>query len=100
MYFCKICMFYYVLCIFAAKNVEMKNVDENETNEIFKKIGENVRFYRKKVSGNYEVFAKENNINKVKLANIEKGGNTSVKSLLQVSKALGVKLVDLFENVQ
>jgi len=73
-----------------------------DDDHILKMIGDKVRTIRKKHPdyANYEVFAYFNKINKVTLANIEKGANYNISSLLKVLKALGISVEDFFNGIK
>lgn len=62
-------------------------------------IGEKVRKLRRAKSANYEVFARENNINKVTLNKIEKGDSVSLRLFIHVIQKLGISLQDFFKGV-
>jgi len=82
-------------------NKELKS-DKFENDPILKMIGDKVRTIRKRNPeyANYEVFAYLNKINKVTLANIEKGLNYNISSLLKVLKALNVTVEDFFNGIK
>jgi len=82
-------------------NKELKS-DKFENDPILKMIGDKVRTIRKSNPdyANYEVFAYLNKINKVTLANIEKGLNYNISSLLKVLKALNVTVEDFFNGIK
>jgi transcriptional regulator with XRE-family HTH domain len=68
------------------------NIDQK-----LKEIGEKVRLQRKAVNKNYQVFATENNINKVTLNRIETGDNFKMSSLLEVLNVIGISIEDLLK---
>jgi transcriptional regulator with XRE-family HTH domain len=74
-------------------------IGSDEIDQILKEVGARIRARRKEVESNYEVFAKKYNINKVTLQRIESGANSSLKSLIQVADAIGIKLDDLFQDI-
>jgi transcriptional regulator with XRE-family HTH domain len=63
-------------------------------------IGDKVRQLRKEKSPNYEDFAYKNNINKVTLNRIERGGSVSTKLFFNVLQKLGItSLEDFFKGL-
>lgn len=72
---------------------------DQETEDLMKKIGKKIRFHRKKVEKNYEVFARKYGINKVTIQRMETGQNFTMGSLLQVLRVLDISLKDFFEDL-
>jgi transcriptional regulator with XRE-family HTH domain len=71
----------------------------DEIDLILKEIGARIRTKRKEHESNYEVFAKKHDINKVTLQRIESGTNSSLKTIIQVADAVGLKLDELFKEI-
>lgn len=80
------------------KKSEMESQHKNE--RTLKEIGIKVRSLRKAITSNYEIFAKENQINKVTLARIENGENCTMSSLIDVINALKINLDDFFAGIK
>jgi transcriptional regulator with XRE-family HTH domain len=79
-----------------------KKVPESylEVNQKLKSIGAKVRMLRKEKSPNYEVFALENNINKITLNRIERGESVSTKLFINVLLKLEISsLEDFFRGL-
>lgn len=63
-----------------------------------KKLGEAVRFYRKRADLSQEKLAEKAELSTVFISHIERGvENVSVDALQRVAKALRINLKDLFE---
>ncbi len=72
---------------------------DQEIEDLMKKIGKRIRYHRKKVEKNYEVFAQKYGINKVTIQRMETGQNFTINSLLQVLGILGISLEDFFTGL-
>lgn len=72
---------------------------DQEIEDLMQKIGKRIRYHRKKVEKNYEVFAQKYNINKVTIQRMETGQNFTISSLLQVLGVLGISLEELFRDI-
>ena len=71
-----------------------------EIEQILKEIGSRIKAQRKLVSNNYEDFARDHNVNKVTLLRVENGENSSLKSIITLARAVGIKIEDLFKDIQ
>lgn len=67
---------------------------------VLKEIGNRIKTKRKELSPNYEDFAYDNGFNKVTISRIEQGKNSSLKQIIIVAEALGMKLEDLFKGIK
>lgn len=80
-----------------------KEVDPRLTediDQILKEIGSRIKSKRKLITSNYEDFAKTYNFNKVTVNRIESGENSSLKSIIILARAVGIKIEDLFKDIQ
>jgi transcriptional regulator with XRE-family HTH domain len=75
---------------------------EEEQDKIFlKKIGERLKFYRKKAGySNYEYFAYENNISRPQYGKYEAGANIQLNTLYKILKALKVTPEEFFKGIE
>lgn len=71
-----------------------------EIEQILKEIGSRIKAQRKLVSNNYEDFARDHNVNKVTLLRVENGENSSLKSIITLARVVGIKIEDLFKDIQ
>lgn len=80
----------------------MVNKMELSEEKIFlKKIGERLKFYRKKAGySNYEYFAYENNISRPQYGKYEAGANIQLNTLYKILKALNVTPEEFFKGVE
>jgi len=61
------------------------------------KLGESLRYYRKRVGLSQEKLAEKAELSTVFISHIERGAeNVSVDALARITKALGIQLRDLF----
>ena len=70
----------------------------DEIDDLLKKIGNKIRLIRKSKYKNYEDFALINGLNKVTVFKIEKGGNSNIRSILEVLFALKISPKDFFSD--
>ena len=80
-----------------------KEIDPQLTSDIekiLKEVGSRIRSKRKIISKNYENFAEEYHFNKITVSRIEKGENSSLKSIITLARAVGIKIEDLFKGIQ
>lgn len=64
-----------------------------------KKVGERLKFYRKKAGyTNYEYFAYENNISRPQYGKYEAGANIQLNTLIKILNALDVSLEEFFRG--
>lgn len=68
--------------------------------QILKEVGTRIKSHRKLKSNNYEDFAKEHFFNKVTVSRVENGENSSLKSIIILARAVGIKIEDLFKGIQ
>lgn len=69
-------------------------------NHYYRKIGEKIAYFRKKINLSQYQLADKAKVNRGHLAVIEKGkGNPTVKFLGKISRVMGVKVKELFEDV-
>jgi len=71
-----------------------------DINQILKEIGSRIKSHRKQIANNYEDFSRNHNFNKVTLLRIENGENSSLKSIITLARAVGIKIEDLFKDIQ
>lgn len=71
-----------------------------ETTLVLREIGSRIRSKRKLVAKNYEVFAKNKNVNKVTLSRIENGDNYTMRSLIEVLRAMDLPIEELFKGIK
>jgi transcriptional regulator with XRE-family HTH domain len=80
------------------KNSRNKNSERDDNERIYlKKIGERLRFFRKKAGyTNSEYFAYENNISRPQYGKYEAGANIQLNTLIKILKAMNVSLEEFF----
>lgn len=71
----------------------------SDVNHILKEIGSRIRKKRKLAYRNYEDFARIHKFNKVTVSRIEMGSNSSLKSIIMVSRALEIPINELFNGI-
>ncbi|WP_291147058.1 helix-turn-helix domain-containing protein [Flavobacterium sp. UBA7680] len=74
---------------------------ELKTEELIylKKIGERLKYFRKKAGyTNSEYFAYENNISRPQYGKYEAGANIQLNTLIKILKAMNVTLEDFFKG--
>ncbi len=81
-----------------SKNRENINDEaENEESIYLKKIGERLRYFRKKAGyTNSEYFAYENNISRPQYGKYEAGANIQLNTLIRILKLMNVTLEEFF----
>jgi hypothetical protein len=88
----------------AIKKVVRKRADNpSDTTEIenLKKIGERLKFYRKKAGyTNYEYFAYEHGFNRPQYGKYEAGANIQLNTLMKILKAMNVSLEEFFKGFE
>ena len=80
-----------------------KEVDPQLTADIeliIKEIGSRIKSQRKLIRNNYEDFARDYNLNKVTISRVENGENSSLRSIIILARAVGMKIEDLFKGIQ
>jgi transcriptional regulator with XRE-family HTH domain len=82
--------------------IKMARKMKEEQDKIFlKKIGERLKFYRKKAGySNYEYFAYENNISRPQYGKYEAGANIQLNTLYKILKALKVTPEEFFKGIE
>jgi transcriptional regulator with XRE-family HTH domain len=76
------------------------NIEEDDEKMFLKKIGDRLRFYRKKAGySNYEYFAYENNISRPQYGKYEAGANIQMNTLYKILKALKVSPEEFFQGI-
>ena len=79
------------------KDVPLKN--ENEEAICLKKIGERLKYFRKKAGyNNYEYFAYDHNISRPQYGKYEAGANIQLNTLLKILKAMNVAFLNCESN--
>ncbi|NBU81147.1 MAG: XRE family transcriptional regulator [Flavobacteriaceae bacterium] len=74
-----------------------KSETENNERIYLKKIGERLRYFRKKAGyTNSEYFAYENNISRPQYGKYEAGANIQLNTLIKILKAMNVSLEEFF----
>ena len=75
--------------------VPLKN--ENKEAIYLKKIGERLKYFRKKAGyNNYEYFAYDHNISRPQYGKYEAGANIQLNTLIKILKAMNVTLEEFF----
>lgn len=75
----------------------IKKETENEESIYLKKIGERLRYFRKKAGyTNSEYFAYENNISRPQYGKYEAGANIQLNTLIRILKLMNVSLEEFF----
>lgn len=78
-------------------NENIKKESENDESVYLKKIGERLRYFRKKAGyTNSEYFAYENNISRPQYGKYEAGANIQLNTLIKILKAMNVTLEEFF----
>jgi len=75
---------------------------ENENEEVIclKKIGERLKYFRKKAGyNNYEYFAYDHNISRPQYGKYEAGANIQLNTLIKILKAMNVTLEEFFKGL-
>jgi transcriptional regulator with XRE-family HTH domain len=82
------------------KNSRNKNSDTDNNERIYlKKIGERLRYFRKKAGyTNSEYFAYENNISRPQYGKYEAGANIQLNTLIKILNAMNVSLEEFFNG--
>jgi transcriptional regulator with XRE-family HTH domain len=80
------------------KNSRNKKSETDDNERIYlKKIGERLRYFRKKAGyTNSEYFAYENNISRPQYGKYEAGANIQLNTLIKILKAMNVSLEEFF----
>lgn len=79
------------------KDVPLKN--ENDEKMHLKKIGERLKYFRKKAGyNNYEYFAYDHNISRPQYGKYEAGANIQLNTLIKILKAMNVTLEEFFKG--
>jgi transcriptional regulator with XRE-family HTH domain len=74
-----------------------KSETDNDERIYLKKIGERLRYFRKKAGyTNSEYFAYENNISRPQYGKYEAGANIQLNTLIKILKAMNVSLEEFF----
>lgn len=84
----------------APKNsINKKSETDNNERIYLKKIGERLRYFRKKAGyTNSEYFAYENNISRPQYGKYEAGANIQLNTLIKILKAMDVSLEEFFSG--
>lgn len=76
-------------------------MEEKEEKIFLKKIGDRLKFYRKKAGySNYEYFAYENNISRPQYGKYEAGANIQLNTLYKILNALKVTPEEFFKGIE
>jgi transcriptional regulator with XRE-family HTH domain len=79
----------------------VKYMEEINEKIFLKKIGEKLKFYRKKAGySNYEYFAYDNNISRPQYGKYEAGANIQLNTLYKILKALKVTPEEFFKGIE
>lgn len=82
-----------------AKKVTNKDVTSESAN--LKKVGERLKYYRKKAGySSSEYFAYENGISRPQYGKYEAGANIQLNTLMKILKAMGVTLEEFFKGFE
>jgi transcriptional regulator with XRE-family HTH domain len=80
------------------KGFPLKN--ENEEVIYLKKIGERLKYFRKKAGySNYEYFAYDHNISRPQYGKYEAGANIQLNTLIKILKAMNISLEEFFNGI-
>jgi transcriptional regulator with XRE-family HTH domain len=80
------------------KGFPLKN--ENEEVIYLKKIGERLKYFRKKAGySNYEYFAYDHNISRPQYGKYEAGANIQLNTLIKILKAMDISLEEFFKGI-
>jgi len=78
-------------------NEDIKKQTKEEEAIYLKKIGERLKYFRKKAGyTNSEYFAYENNISRPQYGKYEAGANIQLNTLIKILKAMNVTLEEFF----
>lgn len=78
-------------------NEEIKKETKSEESIYLKKIGERLKYFRKKAGyTNSEYFAYENNISRPQYGKYEAGANIQLNTLIRILKLMNVTLEEFF----
>lgn len=78
-------------------NEEIKKDIKTEESIYLKKIGERLKFFRKKAGySNSEYFAYENNLSRPQYGKYEAGANIQLNTLIRILKLMNVTLEEFF----
>ncbi len=78
-------------------SVNKKSETDNNERIYLKKIGERLRYFRKKAGyTNSEYFAYENNISRPQYGKYEAGANIQLNTLIKILNAMNVSLEEFF----
>ena len=76
----------------------IKNMTRKQKDPFQEKLGERIRVFRKRSGFTQEALAEKASVSVNFIGNVERGESAiSVKTLLQIAKALGVNLKELFD---
>ncbi|MFD1603000.1 helix-turn-helix domain-containing protein [Flavobacterium artemisiae] len=79
------------------KNDEIKKETKKEELIYLKKVGERLKFFRKKAGyTNSEYFAYENNLSRPQYGKYEAGANIQLNTLIRILKLMNVTLEEFF----
>lgn len=78
-------------------SIPKKSETDNNERIYLKKIGERLRYFRKKAGyTNSEYFAYENNISRPQYGKYEAGANIQLNTLIKILNAMNVSLEEFF----
>jgi transcriptional regulator with XRE-family HTH domain len=78
-------------------SINKKSETDNNERIYLKKIGERLRYFRKKAGyTNSEYFAYENNISRPQYGKYEAGANIQLNTLIKILNAMNVSLEEFF----
>lgn len=81
----------------STKRIAAKTHLEETEAEIFKRVGEKLKFYRKKAGyTNYEYFAYDHDFSRPQYGKYEAGANIQLNTLMKILKAMDVTLEEFF----
>jgi transcriptional regulator with XRE-family HTH domain len=82
------------------KNKVVQLINENEEVLYLKKIGERLKYFRKKAGyNNYEYFAYDHNISRPQYGKYEAGANIQLNTLIKILKAMNITLEEFFKGI-
>ncbi|MFY9308767.1 MAG: helix-turn-helix transcriptional regulator [Bacteroidia bacterium] len=81
------------------RKVVLADKSENKQTEYLKKVGERLKYYRKKAGyTSYEYFAYEHEFSRPQYGKYEAGANIQLNTLIKILEAFGVSLEEFFKG--
>jgi transcriptional regulator with XRE-family HTH domain len=81
------------------RKVAVAEKSDNKQSEYLKKVGERLKYYRKKAGyTSYEYFAYEHEFSRPQYGKYEAGANIQLNTLIKILDAFGVSLEEFFKG--